>query len=361
MQLGEVKRDCRHFRGYIPCKPHKKEGVTCPTCPHYDATKERILIIKLGARGDVLRTTPLLRKLKQEHPNSEITWLTHTPEFVPKSWVDNTITFKLEHLVTLQAERFDLLINLDKDHEACALANLVSAKVKKGYILVNGKPAPADNDAVHKFMTGIDDVRNNANTKNYVQEIFEMCGYTWGGEEYILAMPPTKLHLPSFGKPVIGLATGVGARWKTRLWSVASWIDLARKLQESGYAVMLLGGADEHDQNQVIAEHSGATYLGHYSINDFVHIVNACDLVVTAVTMTMHIVLALKKQMVLFVNIFPKAEFELYGLGTIIEPGVPCQGCFRNTCDIRFEGGKTCMELIPVSKVMDQVKMLRPI
>ncbi len=354
MRLGEEKRDCRQFQGHIPCKPHKKEGVECPNCPYYDPVKERILIIKLGARGDVIRTTPLLHKFKTEYPNSEITWLTHTPEFVPRKWVDRIMTFNLPNIVTLQAENFDLLINLDKDPEACALANIVAAKTKKGYWLHDGKPSPIDNDAVHKYMTGIDDTQNKTNTKNYIEEIFEICGYSWKGEEYILEMPPSKLHLPAFGKPVIGLSTGVGVRWKTRLWSVAHWIDLARKLQENGYSVLLLGGADEHEQNLVIAEHSGATYLGHYSLNDFVHLVNACDIVVTAVTMTMHIAIALKKKLLLFVNIFPQVEFELYGLGKIIEPGVPCQGCFKNTCDIRFDG-KTCMELITPQQVLQSI------
>ncbi|MEK6874972.1 MAG: glycosyltransferase family 9 protein [Nanoarchaeota archaeon] len=360
MKLGEEKRDCKHFRGDIPCKPHKKEGVVCPTCQYYDPLNKRILIIKLGARGDVIRTTPLLRKLRELYPKSEITWLTHTPEFVPKTWVDRILRFEIHHLITLQAEHFDLLINLDKDREACALANLISATTKKGYYLLNGKPAPIDADSAHKYLTGIDDNLNKANTKHYVQEIFELCGFTWNKEEYILEIPPSTLHLPSFGKPVIGLATGVGARWKTRLWSVGHWINLARTLQESGYAVILLGGIDEHEQNRVIAEHSGATYLGHYPLNDFIHIVNYCDLVVTAVTMTTHIAIALKKKIILFVNIFPTTEFELYGLGSIVEPHVPCQGCFRNTCDIRFEG-KTCMELITVETVMQEIKTLRPI
>ncbi|PIU40254.1 MAG: glycosyl transferase, partial [Candidatus Omnitrophica bacterium CG07_land_8_20_14_0_80_50_8] len=35
----------------------------------------RILIIKLGAMGDVLRTTPLLPALRKKYPGSKITWL----------------------------------------------------------------------------------------------------------------------------------------------------------------------------------------------------------------------------------------------------------------------------------------------
>ena len=77
---------------------------------------------------------------------------------------------------------------------------------------------------------------------------------------------------------------------------------------------------------------------------------NQCDVVVTAVSMAMHIALALEKKLVLFVNTFPKAEFELYGLGDIIQPPVECLGCFIQKCD------KLCMELVSVEDVMGKVR-----
>ena len=36
----------------------------------------KICIIKLGALGDVVRTTPLLLGIKEKYPESEITWIT---------------------------------------------------------------------------------------------------------------------------------------------------------------------------------------------------------------------------------------------------------------------------------------------
>jgi heptosyltransferase-2 len=59
-----VHTDCRHFRGDVPCTPHKKDGVHCESCPFYDPVDKKILIIKLGAIGDVIRTTPLLHRLE---------------------------------------------------------------------------------------------------------------------------------------------------------------------------------------------------------------------------------------------------------------------------------------------------------
>ncbi len=61
----KVKNDCRFFKGDVPCRPHKTKGVHCENCPDYDATEKNILVIKLAAIGDVIRTTPLLHRIEK--------------------------------------------------------------------------------------------------------------------------------------------------------------------------------------------------------------------------------------------------------------------------------------------------------
>ena len=180
-----LKTDCRYFRGDVPCKPHKLHGVHCESCTYYDSVDKNILIIKLGAIGDVIRTTPLLHRLKKEFPHAKIWWLTLTPEMLP-DFVDVRMKFTLENVVVLRSVKFDILYNLDKDREACALALQITADVKKGFVLKNGICAPADKDAEAKFLTGVFDDTNRANTKSYPQEIFEVCGFKFNGEKYIL-------------------------------------------------------------------------------------------------------------------------------------------------------------------------------
>ena len=75
MHLSEVKFDCRHFRTGIPCIPNKKENQVCATCNSYDKIQTRILIIKLGALGDVIRTTPLLERFKKTKLSIKIIFL----------------------------------------------------------------------------------------------------------------------------------------------------------------------------------------------------------------------------------------------------------------------------------------------
>jgi ADP-heptose:LPS heptosyltransferase len=353
-----LKTDCRWFRGDVPCKPHKQHGVHCvdaqgSVCPQYDPTSSKILIIKLGAIGDVIRTTPLLHKLRATYPQAQIWWLTLTPDVVPRS-VDVILPFTPQSLATLQATRFDILFNLDKDKEACALAVTVEAGVKKGFTLVNGKAAPIDRDAEAKFMTGVFDDLNKANTKSYPEEIFEICGFRFNREEYTLDAHRDKGYvwkLPK-NKKVVGLNTGCGGRWTSRLWAEKNWVALAKKLKKAGYVPVLLGGEQEHAKNLRIAKKSDAKYFGHFPLPQFINEVDQCDLVVTAVTMAMHITIGLHKRIVLFNNIFNPHEFELYGRGELLEPEFDCPCYFSPVCP------NDCMQYIYVDRVFASVKRL---
>lgn len=353
-----IHTDCRHFRGDIPCWPHKQYGVHCDGCEYYDQITENILIIKLGAAGDVLRTTPILHFLKAEHPHARIWWLTLSPELVPASHVDKILKWSTESLEILSALEFSILFNLDKDHHACALANRLSAKKKIGFLLSPiGASMPADANAQEKFETGIFDDISLANRKSYPEELFEVCGHTFSGEKYIIDAPDTA-DFPGLdtSRPVVGMNTGAGIRWTSRLWSTGHWAELAKKLHAAGYNVLLLGGPDEDARNKEIQKLSGnaAQYLGSFPLKTFISLVNKCETIISGVTMAFHIAVALEKKIVLINNIFNKYEFgDLYGLGTIIEPDKPCICYFRGTC---INQEYFCLEHLPVEKVFKAVK-----
>ena len=64
-----LKSDCRYFIGEKPCKFKR----LCEGCGFYEPMGKRVLIVKLGATGDVLRTTLILKPLKEEYAPSHIT------------------------------------------------------------------------------------------------------------------------------------------------------------------------------------------------------------------------------------------------------------------------------------------------
>ena len=399
MRSKDVKYDCSHFEGHIPCKPNKQFDVQCDNCSHYDKdisviinldtqklllqeiykicdfTKEnivtekpimpknvtKILLIKLGAIGDVIRTTPLLEKYKNEYGDCHFSWITHSPQVVPKDEVDLIYKWNESSVSLLANQEFDIAINLDKDQEACMLLSHVNAKDKFGFIWQDGHINIATEKAENKLITGLFDHISKKNRKNYLEEIFEICHFEFNKEEYLINLNEDlsnqwkeKFKRLASGKTIIGLNTGCGLRWKTRLWPKDYWVELIKDLEKQGYFCLLMGGPDEDETNRYYQSKTGATYLGTFSLEEFIAITNNTDIIVTPVSMMMHIALALKKQLMLFHNIFNVHEFELYGRGVIIEPTSGCDCYFGNSCSRE----KRCMNDISVQDVLSNIVVL---
>ena len=199
------------------------------------------------------------------------------PDVIPSS-VNVTLDRNPESIATLCSTPFDIVYDLDNDREACALTNSISAAVKKGFFLRGGKCAPIEKDAEHKYLTGVFDDLNKANTNNYPQEIFELCGFAFCGERYILdnfASEGCRWRLSK--KKIIGLNTGCDGRWALGLWPEKHWMALARKPKKAGYLPLLLGGEQEHWKDLKIAKASGATYLGYFPLKQFINLVAQID------------------------------------------------------------------------------------
>ena len=399
MRSKDVKYDCNHFEGHIPCKPNKQFDVQCDNCSHYDKdisviinldtqksllqeiykicnfTKEdivtekpiipkqvtKILFIKLGAIGDVIRTTPLIEKYKNEYGNCHFSWITHSPQVVPKDEVDLIYKWNEASVSFLANQEFDIAINLDKDKEACMLLSYIDATDKFGFIWEDGHINIATDKAEHKLITGLFDHISKKNIKNYLEEIFSICHFEFNKEEYMINLNEElsnqwkeKFKTLAGSKTIIGLNTGCGLRWKTRLWPKDYWVELIKDLEKQGYFCLLMGGPDEDEMNRYYQSETGVTYLGTFGLEEFIAITNNTDIIVTPVSMMMHIALALKKQLMLFHNIFNVNEFELYGRGVIIEPTSGCDCYFGNSCSRE----KRCMNDISVQDVLSNIVIL---
>ncbi len=360
MKVGEIKFDCKYFKGEIPCVPNKLRDKVCSSCDEYQKIETRILIIKLGAIGDVMRSTPLLTRFKKDYPSPHITWISLTPEILPKDMVDQAYKFDFASVYKLENSEFDIAINLDKDKEACMLLQNVKAKRKYGFIWKDNHVSVATPHAEHKLITGVFDNISKQNTKNYMEEIFEICDMKFENEPYLINYDPklaekfANVKEKAVGKKIIGLNTGCGKRWQTRLWPEAYWVELIKKLQSQGYFPLLLGGPDEDAMNKKYSASTGAFYPGTFTLPEFIALSSVCDCILTAVSMMMHIAIGLKKPLVLFNNIFNKHEFYLYNNGVIIEPSSGCDCYYGNSCK-RGEV-KHCMKDISVDQVYSSIK-----
>jgi len=354
---------CRFFKGDKPCEFHKTSGAICTdACAFLQPMSGRRLIIKLGAMGDVIRTTPILREIWERYSKSQIWWLTRFPEVIPGR-VDVVLPFNLESVLTLEATSFDTIYNLDKDREACALTHRLNALDKFGFTLHQGHPLGLNVEAERKIATGIDDEFSQKNDLSYQQEMFRIC---WLGEfvskrhDYVLPsfkkiLRPIYVHKGVKG--VVGLNTSFGDRWSARRWHLPHWIELCKLLKKENYLVMLLGGKEDEEFNRFLQKETDVFYAGtRYPIMRFAQqLLDACDVVVTPVTATMHLALALKKKVVVLNNIFNKHEFELYGRGVIVEPERPCNCYYGKVCTNK---AYQCMQYLYPNQVLNAIYKL---
>lgn len=352
--LAGIRTDCLHFRGDLPCSPHSAAGKSC-TCDEFLPAKRRGVIIKLGAAGDVLRTTPLLRALDPANSGTRVLWITHSPELLPQTACE-ALKPTATLLARLAATQWDFCWNLDKDIEACSLAAATNATECAGFTLRDGLPWPVDERAWHKFATGVDNPYSKSNTLSYVQEIFDIVGLPFKGEEYWLREPAEKSRLAAEailpGNGWVGLNTGAGWRWPTRIWSEPHWASLIELLKREGLKPVILGGPEEEGLNGRLAAATGCHWPGVQCLDVFQAMIHRCDALVTSVTQAMHLAIAAKTPLVLFNNIFNAHEFELYGRGEILGPPRPCD-CFY---DARCRTGRNCINEITPHRTLAAVK-----
>jgi ADP-heptose:LPS heptosyltransferase len=351
--IENLRFDCMHYLGDRPCRPHRESGHRC-TCVHFRAVERRGVIIKLGAAGDVLRSTPLLRALQPLDSGCKILWVTHSPELIPGEACEavRPIAATLARIVH---GTWDFCWNLDKDPEACAIAASTKANDYRGYTLRNGVPYPVNEAAWHKFATGIDDPYSRANRCNYVEEIFNIAGLPYRKEEYWLRSPSEFARrraaelLPRSG--VIGLNIGAGKRWPSRIWPMEYWIELIKLLKGHGFSPVLLGGPEEIEMSEQLVAQTGCVASGVQPLEVFYAMIAQCKCVVTAVTMAMHLAIGARTPLVLLNNIFNPHEFELYGRGEIIGPPTPCDCYYDSVC----RTGRNCINEILPSTVFEAV------
>lgn len=280
---------------------------------------KKVLIIKLGAMGDVLRTTPVLRVFRD---TAHITWVVDKQSeemlrFVGR--IDKVIAFDYyTTLKELAKIKYDLIICFDEDPRATSLTDVLSIYHPESRIVSH-----------HLFWCAmsVDNNIKKSQIHTYQHYIFEALGVKWRGQEYVFDWPVTlKRSRPKY----VGLETRVGEKWPTKNWT--KWKELEQKLKQRGYTVIK---------------------FKQKPFWEYVQDINLCDIIVTPDTLTMHLALALKKKVVsLFTS---TSEQEIYPYGRMIKVVAPvdCQCCYKRECN---KHGIKCANSIRVEDVLNGVR-----
>ena len=372
---NNIKTDCLHFPLDRPCIFHKEKAIKCFNCKNYSPflKKEKfksILIIKLDAMGDVLRTTFLLPGLKEKYgKNCKITWLVSKNSaqvLYSNPLINKIIVSELAVIGNLCLERYDVVINLDLSPLSLMLATAVCSAKNIGYWLKKDRQIACSNIYAKKWlsMSAFDDLKK-ANTKTYQYWMAKITEIK--KTNYPIYVPLNKESLDKaenfakknnlVGKKIIGINPGAGGRWELKRWTKDGYKYLIEQLSLKGFKVILLGGPQEAELVSELVKSSNAKAISigtNNSIPDFFAYLNLCNVVLTGDTMAMHAALGLKKKVVVLFGPTSSAEIEIYSLGVKIIPQLNCLCCYKTSCDIK----PNCMQSINKDTVLNSVLKL---
>jgi len=325
----EFKRNCRSFPGSYACDIMTAEGyMSCRGCKFYEPISKRILIIKFGAMGDVIRTTPLLECIKKKYGDEiQITWLVNkeSADLARNEYVDRIIVYNYDNVLRLQSEEFDVLFSLEHDVPGSAIANLIKAKEKYGYYLdKDGHPNHFNEKARYYLERVFSNYINRNNDRTYQDMMSEICELEYNKEECIINHDEEyakeflrKNHLGANDK-FIGIHMGSAPRWPSKVWGKDNIVDLIKKIR--GHNVILFAGSNEANMQKemlnLLNEIGIKVYCNdpYNTIKEFISLVNLCDAMVVNDSLALHVSIALKKKTIALFFCTPDWEIEGYGL-----------------------------------------------
>jgi len=195
------------------------------------------LITKLGATGDVVRTTPLLHRL-----TGQITWLTAARNITLLRGLKSSLRcLAWEERDRALDAHYDLAINLEDTLDAAQFLKAVKCTKIFGAYVASDNSLRYTEDSRCWFDLSIISCHGRKkadkfklqNRKTYQEMIFDGLGFGFGGETYLL---PEPIETGLSGD--VAIAAEAGAVWPMKKW--AYYDELKRRLEGQGLIINVL-------------------------------------------------------------------------------------------------------------------------
>lgn len=321
---------------------------------------ERILIVKLGAIGDVVNALPCVNRLRRGLPGARISWaigpLAHrlvaghpaVDEFLeldlarPGSWA---------HAVRrLRAGRFDLALDLQRLLKSGLLAWSSGAPLRVGFDRARCK------EGSHLFtnLRLAPNPRPGTTVAQYL-EFADLLGIPPCEPEWRLPYEPwTGDGEP--GGPRVTL--NLGASKPANRWYADRWARLAEGLvREEGARVRLSGGPEDRPLAAEVARLCAAPLrdcVGELTLPQSAGLLAASDLVIACDTGPLHVAVALGVPVVALFGAADPARTGPFGRpGSVVSVPTICAPCRRRTC---FVAGHPCMTELAPELVLERAR-----
>jgi heptosyltransferase II len=196
-----------------------------------------VLIIKLGATGDVVRTTPLLRRL-----GGAVSWITAEKNLALLDGIDRELRcVSWESRNRIADIAYDLVINLEDDQESSSFLKQLKFKQLFGAHLNGDDQLTYTSDSRAWFDLSLISAygREKAdrlkllNRRTYQELVFDGLGLGFNGEPYYL--PPSRA---TGLQGDVAISSTAGPVWPMKKW--AYYDELKKELQATGLKVNVL-------------------------------------------------------------------------------------------------------------------------
>jgi heptosyltransferase I len=280
----------------------------------------RVLIMRLGAMGDILHALPAVAALRQAHPDWYLGWAVE-PRWGPllsaddgqmplvnrihlvkaKDWARSPFrTATLREIRALrsglQAERYDLCIDLQGAVRSALAGRLAGAP------RMVGEDSPREWAA--RWLFG---ERVRTHGVHMIEQAVEVCAAA-AGEPLSPVLPPLPVNqeaehwadgvLRDVGpRPVVLLSPGAG--WGAKRWPAERYGAVARDLHQQGCLVLVNAGPEERPIAAEVVRASGGVALApEFTLERLIALTRRACLVVAGDTGPLHLACALGKPVV---------------------------------------------------------------
>lgn len=197
----------------------------------------KVLIIKLGATGDVVRTSTLLHVL-----DGEIDWLTSDMNVAVLKGCDSIKSIvPWSERFRICGQTYDFVINLEDQYEVSEILKEITFKDLFGSYINKSDKLDYTQDSrdwfdlslISRFGKERADILKLQNRKSYQEILFSCLGFVFDNHTYYIPNPE-----PSDLKGDIAIAPKSGTVWPMKNW--AYYGELKDQLESDGYRVNVL-------------------------------------------------------------------------------------------------------------------------
>ena len=383
-----------------PLTPSNLPIQRCPVSRE-DASK-RILIIKLGALGDILMATPLLSALRTAYPDAHLSWMvehTNQDAIDTNPFVDEVIAWEGGYWTDLMPRRWKKWFSLRRGFGFRWLASafqfhrelrqrqydvLISFHPEQWPLLVQGTGCST---AIGVFETQARPGVKQRDYRHLYTDAYPAEELPFHRTEKYL-MPLNALGLPPSGVQMTmgftsqdveavtaflaenGLSEGKRfvvlapkTTWASRCWPEDRFSLLGDRLtHEMGLNIVLIGSGKEVDSVKRVAasmQVAPVTAAGCLSFRQIAALIARASLVVSSDGGPMHVAAAVGTPYLALFGPTPVAgRAPLIGPGLSLMHPIPCGPCDKEQCPIVGDGYMRCLELITVEEVLESALRL---